>query len=231
MCTCTYIPAGEGFLFAANRDEAPARAGREVTVQKADKRLWYVREPRAGGTNLCADGAGRLACLLNGAENGILPAGPFRKSRGLVVLDSFLYPSAGEFYESYRLDGVNAFTLVVVQRTDISVISWDGARKSLAREDPEKPHIWASPLLYNDYWRQRRRLWFGAFLAAHPRPTPEDLFRFQMNAGDGNIENDLVMNRNNRVRTVSVSALELRKGRWRIRHKDIIRDTENRQAM
>ncbi len=225
MCTCTYIPTKGGFLFAANRDEDPSRAGKEVVEKKADGTRWYVREPRLGGTNLCLNDKGRLVCLLNGSQNRAHPKGPFRKSRGWVVLDSFEYHTMEAFFKDYSFERINAFMLVALEKDKIFLLDWDGEKENSATVNPQNPYIWASPWLYTDYWYERRKAWLADFLIKKPGPTLDELFRFQSQGGDGNRENDMVMNRENKVCTVSISGMEYRNGICKILHKDLIQNT------
>lgn len=222
MCTCTFIPTQNGFLFAANRDEIPSRSGIETVKHEKGRILWYIQEPYAGGTNLCMSNENRLVCLLNGAGNKRPPEEPFRKSRGLVVLDTFQYDSFEHFYNDYSFEGINEFTLISVENNCIFLLKWDDETKIKEELSFNEPHIWASPKLYDSYWQQRRKLWFEDFLNKNPNPTLENLLMFQEKAGDGSVENDMVMNRGELVRTVSVSAFAFQSQHYRLKHMNLI---------
>ncbi|MEM9052628.1 MAG: hypothetical protein AAGC47_11290, partial [Bacteroidota bacterium] len=53
--------------------------------------------------------------------------------------------------------------------------------------------------------------------------SADQLLDFHLNGGDGDPENDMVMNRNNMVRTVSVSQIIAGDGSKSIQHRDLIK--------
>src|SRR5699024_7438032 len=103
---------------------------------------------------------------------------PFKKSRGIVVLDSLKYPDLEKFYDEYPLNGVNSFTLISVGNDQMTTFSRDGQKRHKREVSSEMPHIWASPRLYTDHWQKRRKFWLRNFLSSHPGPTPEEVLQF-----------------------------------------------------
>ena len=68
------------------------------------------------------------------------------------------------------------------------------------------PHIWASCTLYDDEVIAKRQSWFAEWLKQHPNPTQDDILHFHVFTSDGDSHNDLVMNRDGKVFTVSVTS-------------------------
>lgn len=225
MCTCTYIPKPNGYLLGVNRDESPLRSAKVIwDDSKTNQRLWYPQEPVAGGTNLGISNRDRIICLLNGSSHRSHLPGPFGRSRGLVVLDSFETESMLPFYEQYDFGGINEFTLLAFDQKQISFMEWDGREVEHHLVDPSRAHIWAAPMLYSNEWQARRREWLAQFLTNHPEPTAEDLYQFHATGGVGNPYQDMVMNRKNLVKTVSITIIEKSQDHFQMRHQNLLND-------
>jgi uncharacterized protein with NRDE domain len=166
MCTVTYLPLGnDEFCLTSNRDETPSRQPMELYYDEANN-LLFPKEPKHGGTWISASADNRLVCLLNGAFQKHKHEPPYRRSRGLVVLDYFEYGTTAQFVTNYYFDGIEPFTMVIVDNGKLFDFRWDGAAKHLLELDPEKPHIWSSSTLYNDEIKNKRIAWFQNWLAA-----------------------------------------------------------------
>lgn len=105
-----------------------------------------------GGTWIATSQAGRVTVLLNGAfkRHNHLP--PYRKSRGLVVLDTFEYANLETFFQQYDLDGIEPFTLVILESlssSDLIDFRWDGEKKHLRHHSASVPAVWSSASLYS----------------------------------------------------------------------------------
>jgi hypothetical protein len=57
--------------------------------------------------------------------------------------------------------------------------------------------------------RQKRKNWFTDWIAAQTAPSQDDILHFHQFTGDGDEENDLRMNREGQVFTVSVTSLRM----------------------
>ena len=224
MCTATFIPSPEGFIFGANRDESPKRAAEPVTEEISGSTVWYPKDPKAGGTNLAVSKDGRVTCLLNGAFDRHMHNPPYRKSRGQVLLDSLSYGNLESFSIEYQFENIEPFTLVLACNDLVQTLRWTGEESSVCSHDPGLPHIWASRMLYLPEAVKKREDWFESFLARHPDPTLEELKTFHLEAGDGDPANDIVMNRQEMVRTVSSTVIEAY-SHPRIIHVDLLRQT------
>ncbi len=105
MCTVTYIsPAPGQFILTSNRDEAPSRGATRLAVEERNgKKIIFPQDPAAGGTWIAAANNQRMVCLLNGAFEAHNRQTPYRLSRGIMVLESFTFPSATAFFQTLQL--------------------------------------------------------------------------------------------------------------------------------
>jgi uncharacterized protein with NRDE domain len=96
MCTVSYLPLpSAGYILTSNRDEAPERpTALPINHYRIGERtVYFPKDPQAGGTWIATTGDESTICLLNGGfvPHIAAPGHHYRKSRGMVVLDYFLY--------------------------------------------------------------------------------------------------------------------------------------------
>jgi hypothetical protein len=205
MCTVTYLPLGnDEFCLTSNRDETPSRQPMELYHDEANN-LLFPKEPKHGGTWISASADNRLVCLLNGAFQKHKHEPPYRKSRGLVVLEYFDY-STPQFISNYYFDGIEPFTMVIFDNGKLYDFRWDGIEKHLKELDTKLPHIWSSSTLYSDEVKEMRLSWFQDWLNSEMPKNAVEILNFHKTAGADDIENGLIMSRNNNlVCTVSIT--------------------------
>jgi uncharacterized protein with NRDE domain len=225
MCTVTYIPKPDGsYILTSNRDEAPHRSPQNLEqVQKDALELIFPRDTAKGGTWIGVSNRRQVVCLLNGAFEKHRHQPPYRRSRGLMVLDFFTYPDARKFAGTYEFQGMEPFTFIVLDREEFWEIRWDGGSLHRKMLDPGNPHIWASATLYDSEAQEKRQNWFKEFLQEQPQPDAPAILDFHQNTGDGDPWNDLIMNRDNRVRTVSISQILAQEASIDFRYEDLLR--------
>jgi hypothetical protein len=206
MCTVTYLPFLKGQLVTANRDETPLRSARGLSVhQNAHKANFQIaREPVHGGTNMAVALTGDAYVLLNGAFEAHPFGRQYRLSRGIVVLESLNQPSLESFQSVFDFENIEPFTLLRFGDS-IEDLRWDGSNTKHQIHDKSQPRLWASAQLYTEPVRAKRRKWFEQLLAK--KPSPEEVWNFHQYGGDGDGRNDMVMNRDNLVRTVSITQI------------------------
>lgn len=216
------MPYGRKRIITANRDEAPERGGSRLTnYRDGSGALYYLaREPLHGGTNMAIGEKGSVTVLLNGAFRQHPLGGKYRKSRGIMVLESLEYSSFDLFRRQYDFEGIEPFTMVHFSK-GMSEIRWDGAQIYFKSHRPNKSEIWASAQLYSPEIVEARRQWFQALLSK--RPGPAEVLDFHLNGGDGDPFNDMQMNRLNVVRTVSITQVKIGAGSVEVLHKDLIK--------
>lgn len=211
MCFVTYLPYQQGFILTSNRDENVGRPKasppKKYLIDAVP--VFYPQDGLAGGTWIAASPKATV-CLLNGAFVKHQPTPPYRMSRGKAVLDFFQYAHLSEFAAAYDFGGIEPFTLVVIEEENelrLSELRWDGLQVHLSTPDTARAHAWSSVTLYNDDIIQQREQWWQQWLMHHPMFEGGDVLDFHSLGGNGDSANDLVMNRNNELQTVSITQI------------------------
>lgn len=211
MCTVTFLPVGKGCLLASNRDEKirrPAAIPPAVYTGRTG-RLLYPKDGQAGGTWIAQHEKGHAIVFLNGAFTPHMATPPYRKSRGLILLDLVDAPSPVSQATALSLDGIEPFTAVIWENQSLVEFRWDGERKHLREWPATEPRIWSSVTLYTPEVIRRRESWFRTWIDQQPEPGLDDLLHFHQFTGDGDARNDLFMNRDNILSTVSITGMQL----------------------
>jgi hypothetical protein len=226
MCTVTYLPTKTGFLLTSNRDEAFVRKPAEnpQIVAMASASVLFPRDGDAGGTWIATAANNRTICLLNGAFFPHKHQPPYRKSRGLVVLDFFESASITAFAGDYNLNGIEPFTILVVERNKLYEMRWDGLTKFLTELDATHPHIRCSVTLYNLKVIALREKWFSAWLKAHKFFELKEILRFHLFAGENDAGTNVRMSRMDLVKTVSVTSIESKNEETKMYYSDLTGD-------
>ncbi len=208
MCTVSYIPQSRNqFILTSNRDESAKRSSPDIATQSKDEvELLFPRDKGAGGTWIAIANTDRVVCLLNGAFEKHQHQPPYRKSRGIMVLEFFNYPSAHSFFENYEFEGMEPFTMIIIENEQLLEFRWDEKNIHIKELDRHQPHIWSSSTLYNDPIQKKRKKWFTQWQKENEFGL-DSILHFHKNAGEGNPANDLIMNRNNIVQTVSITSI------------------------
>jgi hypothetical protein len=213
----------------SNRDETPGRQPLDLFYDE-DNMLLYPKEPKHGGTWISASKDNRLVCLLNGAFQKHKHEPPYRKSRGLVVLEYFDY-STPQFFSNYYFDGIEPFTLVIFDDGKLYDFRWDGSEKYLKELDANLPHIWSSSTLYSDDLKEKRLSWFQDWLNSEMPKNASEILNFHKTAGASDKENGLIMSRhNNSVCTVSITQVIKNYESFRFKYFDLI-DGKSKNSM
>jgi len=233
MCTVTYLPRGEqAYWLTTNRDEAPRRSPEHISAQQVKgQRLIFPRDEAAGGTWVVASDAGRVICLLNGAFKPHDRRPPYRRSRGLMALDFFEYPSFERFLDQYEFEGMEAFTMLIFESGQILDLRWDQSQLHPRYFDPTQPHVWSSAPLYPPPIRQKREQWFEDWLQEQKAYTRDSILHWHRTAGEGDPWNDVVMNRDDKVRTVSITSIERVYGEIDMQYHDLLRQQSKQRKI
>lgn len=227
MCTVTYIPTrGGGFTLTHNRDEAPARSLYALEQQQVRGGvLLFPRDAKAGGTWIASTEQGKTACLLNGAFVKHHHQPPYRRSRGLMLLDFFDYEEPAIFFETYDLEGIEPFTFLFFQSGAVVEFRWDGAQRYQKNLAADAAHFWCSSTLYPAEMQVKREEVFRRWLAARSpakAPDPRAILYLHQTGSVNDPSNDYVMQREGRVQTVSITQVILRKKFSRMRYYDLL---------
>lgn len=209
MCTVTFLPVGkDAFIFTSNRDESKIRPTQIPVLENfGSYQLLFPKDAVAGGTWICISNLNRLACLMNGAFERHEWNPPYRMSRGIVLLDLFKENSVTDFLENYDLNGVEPFTMIIIDSGQMTELRWDNVKKHIKPLETDKPQIWSSASLYPKPVREKREQWFKKWLAGRTAFEQKDILDFHHHGGEGDKENDILMNRYNMVQTISVTSI------------------------
>jgi len=232
MCTVTFIPQGDRAFITHNRDEKSSRAKaiapKEYIINGYT--LLFPRDGGAGGSWMAVNDCGTAAVLLNGGFIKHLHQPPYRKSRGLVFLEIIAAGDALTSYHKIDLTGIEPFTVILWNNTVLHECRWDGQRKHINQPDATIPHTWSSATLYDETIVAKRKSWFNQWLRQHPTPLMEDIIQFHLCAGDGDVHNDLRMNRHGELLTVSITAIEINDRTSLMQYADLQQNTRTLHA-
>lgn len=223
MCTVTFIPAKENIILTSNRDEKHWRQPAQPPVAHtfATGNIIFPKDGDAGGTWFAVHENGNAVVFLNGGFIRHEPAPPYRRSRGLVLLDLLDSASPYGTFKFIDLDNIEPFTAVIWDNGNLYECRWDGSQKHAKQMDRQRPHIWSSCTLYDEQVISKRRQWFDNWLLKHDEPAQDDILHFHQFTGDGDTHNDLLMNRDGKVFTVSVTSAAIEPAGARLHYVDI----------
>jgi hypothetical protein len=209
MCTVTYIPSGNHFFFTTNRDE---RADRPIATfpEQYDiggQHLLFPKDPLGGGSWIAAHESGNTSVLLNGANKAHKPAPPYRKSRGIILLDIISDSAPVKAFADMDFDRIEPFTIILFENKNLYSCKWDGSSKRIETLNRFEARIWSSVTLYDQDAILKREKWFTSWITDNPHPSAADIIRFHLRGGEGDPFNDFNMNRGGSLFTNSISCI------------------------
>ncbi|MEQ8909705.1 MAG: NRDE family protein [Vicingaceae bacterium] len=233
MCTLTYIPKSDEFLLTSNRDEAKSRKVAHFPVYKEinEQKVLFPQDGDALGSWI-ATSKNRLVNLLNGAWENYQHQPPYRKSRGIVLLESYEFDELEDFALNYNFDNIAPFTLVGLDfknNLKMEVLRWD--EKSMAYEelDAEKPHIFSSAPLYPKSIQHEREKLFADFLKEKDEITATDMINFHQFGGSENAP--IKLDESHFVHTLSITSVEKKKNEVKMQYHDLIQNEVMQQTV
>ncbi|TXB64844.1 NRDE family protein [Vicingus serpentipes] len=231
MCTVTFFPIENGYVLTSSRDEKkhrPTLPPQSYSINGED--LIFPKDEEAGGTWIVTDKSNRTVCLLNGAFENHIKQAHHTKSRGLIVLESFSFLNFPEFASKVELENVEPFTLLLIDNNsalNFTELRWDGIQKHICEIDVTVPKIWSSATLYSKEIRKQRENWFEQLLKINTKLTAQELLNFHLSKHDNGSINDLVMERENGLQTISVSQIIENKAKKQFYYKDLTAQEEH----
>ena len=231
MCTVSFVRSGDKIILTSNRDEQvlrPAIAPKNYLVNNTN--IVFPKDPRAGGTWCAVAENANVLVLLNGAYEKHQWNPPYRKSRGLVVLDLISAQSPIQNWQSIGLDDIEPFTLVLYEQTQLFELRWDGAQKDAAKLDTSRNYVWSSATLYPKAVRERRAQWFYRFLDANPQVDAAQMFDFHRYTENEDLQYGLVINRGEKLKTLSITQAVIEKNKVAMVHHDLLEKTQSAQS-
>lgn len=232
MCTVTYLPTASGFVLTHNRDEAPSRSPHHISKEKIGKDIvLFPRDTKAGGAWIATTKSGKTACLLNGAFIKHRHEPPYRRSRGLMLLDFLECETSRSFFRQYEFEGIEPFTFLLFENETVTELRWDGAQKHLKNLSPQEPHFWCSATLYPPEMQARREQVFRTWLGRPLHRLPTAVCRLHRTGSVGDPENDFVMNRSGKVCTVSITQVIEKNNIAQMRYFDLLEGYKDRRRL
>jgi uncharacterized protein with NRDE domain len=224
MCTVSFVNVNDKIIITSNRDEKVIRPSaippKDYTIN--GKNIIFPKDSKAGGTWFVVDANGTVLVLLNGAAEKHKVELPYRKSRGLIVLDIISSLSPKDFWDEIDLENIEPFTLVLFQNRELFQLRWNGIQKETTPLDIHKNHVWSSSTLYSREIRENRSNWFYTFLETNSEISETEMLRFHRYTEQENQENGLVINRNDEMKTLSITQSVIEKNKVAILHYDLI---------
>ncbi|MBE0653180.1 MAG: NRDE family protein [Bacteroidales bacterium] len=241
MCTVSYIPPTEdsGFILTSNRDERIYRPTLSPEIYQVNgAEVCFPKDFVAGGSWIAASQNGRLACLLNGAYYPHEKKDFHTHSRGKVLIDLAASQEDPMFFFSYKdLSLTEPFTVVTIDMKEgkmngFTEFIWDGTKKYLKELDASKPYLWSSVTLYTEAQRNLRRKWFNSFLLQHNmQVTAEQVFAFHSGKHTEDESINLVMKREEGLKTVSITQVVTDRIAYSMRYLDLYENTVHLQKI
>jgi len=211
MCTVSFLPTGgNNFILTSNRDEKESReiANAPQNVVHHHINIVYPQDPKAKGTWIAVSENGFTLCLLNGGFVYHASKPPYKKSRGIVLLDFYKYNNVNQFVVNYDFKGIEPFTMVIVDyKSSLKLyeLRWDGKQVHLSFKDHKTTHIWSSVTLYSKEVIEEREQWFKDWKGEQKDGyNPDEIKQFHLTGGKGVSESNLLMKREG-TSTVSVT--------------------------
>jgi Transport and Golgi organisation 2 len=223
MCTVSFIPVNNTFFLTSNRDEKIIRKAAFAPAVHCvnDTNLLFPKDAAAGGSWICLNENGNAAVLLNGAFKKHISQPPYRLSRGIIFLDIIATANPVQTFLKINLLSIEPFTIIIFENKCLYECRWDGQQKHWLRLKNNYPRIWSSSTLYDEVTVKKREQWFTNWLNKNPYPILEDILQFHQFTGEGDTNNDLLMNRDGKILTVSVTGIELNKYQGKMQYIDL----------
>jgi uncharacterized protein with NRDE domain len=210
MCTVSFVNSKGKIFITSNRDEQiirPAALPPEF-YEINNRKILFPKDAKAGGTWFAVSETGNVIVLLNGAkEKHDFKPNFYQKSRGLIVLELIATENIIKEWGTISLDKVEPFTLVVYENQKLYQLQWDEVSKDTKELNILEKYIWSSSTLYPKEIRAARSNWFFDFVTPKSTINKEDLFSFHSNKNPNDSQNGLVINRENLLKTISISQL------------------------
>lgn len=208
MCLVSFVPyENEGFILSSNRDESPLRALSQIREETINEQKLLFPLDSKGGSWIFASQKDICICLLNGAQEKHKHTPPYRMSRGIMLKHFFTFQNTHAFINEFNFEGIEPFTLIVIEKALLFEIYWNEKKIECNELDFKSHHIWSSAPLYPSEYKEKRQKWFEDDFFALDRPTPEAIREIHLSGGSHDKEYGFIMNRQNRVRTVSFSQI------------------------
>ncbi len=137
------------------------------------------------------------------------------------MLDIISAPSAIEAWKTIDLTNIEPFTLVLFQDNLLYQLRWNDIEKETVTLDATQNYIWSSSTLYAKEVREKRANWFATFIDTKPQVSEDEMYQFHRYAEGDNKEHGLVINRNDVLKTLSITQTVIDKNKVVLSHYDL----------
>lgn len=232
MCTVSFIRVNDAVIITSNRDEHIHRGNAAAPAfhQLYNKKVIFPEDARAGGTWFAAVEDGTVAVLLNGAFKKHIARPPYRKSRGLILLEIAAAAEPHSHFKNIDLDDIEPFTIVLHQPGLLYELRWDGNDKHEKQLDPEASYIWSSSTLYTDEVIEHRKVLFDRFMLSNEGITAESILKFHA-TNNGDAENGFVISRQTGLKTFSITQAVVQSDGVNFSHADLLQQKHYRKTL
>lgn len=152
MCIVSIFSSGKNdFILTHNRDESHFRpTSNEIFTETINEKEYTAPKDLVSGGTWIFYSEEYVCCILNGEYKIHSHQPPYRKSRGLVLIDLLNYHSIDEFVEKVDLEGIEPFTMIMLNRkiNEKKILVWDEKAKHLEDHSKENLIIRSSSPLY-----------------------------------------------------------------------------------
>jgi uncharacterized protein with NRDE domain len=208
MCTVSFYKTAQQTIITSNRDEhieRPLALAPQKRVHGAQT-VYYPIDPKANGTWFGVKNNGTVLVLLNGADVKHVSKPPYRKSRGLILLEMLSSNSVLKTWHEMDLSDIEPFTIIAFLDKQLWQLRWNSTQKNTLELDANRPHIWSSATLYDELAVRKRETWFTKFIAQKKETiTANDCFDFHTKTELEDSQNGLIINRNQSMLTQNVT--------------------------
>ena len=232
MCTVSFVRVNDAVIITSNRDEHIQRenAAAPGFHQLQNKKIIFPKDARAGGTWFAAADNGVVAVLLNGAFKKHISQPPYRKSRGLILLEIVEAHKPISFFKMLDLDNIEPFTIVLYQPGLLHELRWDGNDKHEKVLDITGNYIWSSATLYSDEVIEYRKNLFDRFIHSAAGITAATVHDFHA-SNNGDAENGFVISRQTGMKTFSITQAVVQSDAVNFLHDDLLQEKRYTEIM
>lgn len=228
MCTLTFIQNKKGdIIITSNRDERAERATEPPKIHTVHgKQVLFPKDKVAGGSWIALDPNGKVACLLNGADETDHWISSPIKSKGLVLLDAFRYDSLERQLEKESFNGVNPFTLLVFNINEpgkVEELLWNGQKAYTQTKVDPVNQIWSSVKLYDKPLRELRKNYFLNFIENPENHASEKILSLHKMPKS---EHGLLLNEHSVIQTTSVTQIIINQQKAIMKYDEISKPQE-----
>lgn len=223
MCTVSFVGVKNAVIITSNRDENLQRqnAAAPDFHLLQDKKIIFPKDAKAGGTWFAAADNGVVAVLLNGAFVKHIANPPYRKSRGIILLEIIEADKPLTFFAALNLEHIEPFTVILYQPGLLHELRWDGNNKYDKLLSTSKNYIWSSSTLYTDDVIEKRKNLFDRFIHSTKNITADLVHDFHAYNNDDN-ENGFVINRQTGMKTFSITQAVVKPETILFLHTDLL---------